>query len=400
MSYLPQAKEKLRGLRQDGRGRILLTVATGWGLTIGGRMVYPVLLPHLRSAYGLSLSSAGVLLTVLFAAYAIGQLPSGVLTDRIGEVATLVVSMGVSAAAIVLIVTAGSTLFLYASTAVYGFGIGLYAIARFTALDNVYSEHFGTAIGVTNSASEIGQAALPPVAGFLAVALGWQYGFGFTVPLFVLVACALWIYVPQRSPTETNADDALSLETGRYLCSQLSQPSIVRGTAIFVLGISIWQAFTGFYPTYLVEVKGLSSTAAGGVFGLYFALAAFVHPISGTIYDRWGLRYTFLLVGVSVVALALLPVVEGLWSLVALTVPLSALLAFGTATESYLVDALPDDVAGTGFGLLRTISFGLGAASPVLFGAAADRGFFDEVFLLLAGLAGLMVLLATQIPAD
>lgn len=361
-------------------------------------MIYPVLLPHLRAAYGLDLSSAGILLTVLFSAYALGQLPSGILTDRIGEVTTLILSMGVSAAAIVLIVTADSTVFLYVATAVYGLGIGLYAIGRFAALDNVYSEHFGTAIGVTNSASEVGQAALPPVAGFLAVAVGWRYGFGFTVPLFVLVACGLRIYVPVRPATETNAADALSLETGRYLLSQVSRPSIVHGTAIFVLGISIWQAFTGFYPTYLVEVKGLSSTTAGGIFGLYFALAAFIHPVSGTIYDRWGLRYTFLPVGVSAVALALVPVVEGTWSLVALTVPLSALLAFGTATESYLVDALPDDVAGTGFGLLRTISFGLGAASPILFGAAADRGFFDEVFLFLAALAGLMVLLATQIP--
>ncbi|MFC6719865.1 MFS transporter [Natrialbaceae archaeon GCM10025810] len=397
MYPLPALKDGTRTLWGDGRGKTLVVVAAGWGLTIGGRMIYPVLLPHLRNAYDFGLSTAGVLLTVLFFAYAVGQLPSGILADRIGEAKTLVLSMGISAGAILLIVTATSTPFLFFATAVFGFGVGLYAIARFTALNNLYSEHFGTAIGVTNSASEIGQALLPPAAGFVAVAIGWQFGFGFTIPLFVLVAGALWITVPERPETDASAVETLSLETGRYVISQLSQPSIVLATTIFVLGISVWQAFTGFYPTYLVEVKGLSTTVAGTIFGLYFALSALVHPISGTIYDRRGLRHTFLLVAVSVVALAALPFVEGTWSLAAITVPLSSLLAFGTATESYLVDALPEDMEGTGFGVLRTVSFGLGAASPVVFGAAADRGFFDEVFLSLAVAAGVMILLAVRI---
>lgn len=360
--------------------------------------MYPILLPHLRSAYGFGLSTAGVLLTVLFLAYAVGQLPSGILADRIGEAKTLVLSMVFSAGALAAIIAAGSTPLLFVSTALFGFGVGLYAIARYTALSNVYSEQLGTAIGVTNSASEVGQAALPPVAGFVAVAIGWRYGFGFVLPLFILVAMALWLTVPEHSNAEANAVETLSLETGRYVLSRLSQPSIVRGTSIFILGISVWQAFTGFYPTYLVEVKGLSTTAAGAVFGLYFALSALVHPISGTIYDRWGLRYTFSLVAVAAVALAALPAVEGLWALAAITVPLSAFLAFATATESYLVDALPADMEGTGFGLLRTVSFGFGAASPLLFGSAADRGFFDELFPVLAAVACLMVLFAVRLP--
>lgn len=45
---------------------------------MGVRMIYPVLLPRIRTAYDLDLTTAGFLLTVLFLAYALGQLPGGV----------------------------------------------------------------------------------------------------------------------------------------------------------------------------------------------------------------------------------------------------------------------------------------------------------------------------------
>ncbi|WP_436347333.1 hypothetical protein [Natronorubrum sp. FCH18a] len=81
-----------------------------------------------------------------------------------------------------------------------------------------------------------------------------------------------------------------------------------------------------------------------------------------------------------------------------ITVLVSLLLGFGVVTEAYLILELPEEIRGTGFGLLRTIAFGVGALSPVVFGAAADRGRFDYVFFALAGLAGVMILLALRVP--
>lgn len=397
---VPGAKTMLTvsSLWGDGRGRVLLTIAGGWALTIGGRMIYPVLLPYLRRAYGFGLSTTGVLLTVLFLAYALGQLPGGLLADSVGEKTTLVASMLVSAGAVVLMITVRSTLFLALATTVFGFGIGLYAIARFTALRNVYPDTFGTAIGITNASSEIGQAVLPPVAGVLAVSAGWQFGFGFTIPLFAVLAVAIWVVVPERSTEETEAVETFSVETGRYVLSALRQQSVVLGVVVFILGISIWQVFTGFYPTYLDEVKGLSPTTASFVFGLYFALAALMHPLSGRIYDRWGVRQTFVVVVGSIAGFVALTVVEGVWAIVGVTVLLSMFIAFATAMESYLVETLPDDIEGTGFGVLRTVSFALGAFSPVVFGSLAERGYFDELFLVLAVCTCGMVLIATRLP--
>jgi len=60
--------------------------------------------------------------------------------------------------------------------------------------------------------------------------------------------------------------------------------------------------------------------------------------------------------------------------------------------------SLTDEIQNTGFGTLRTSYLLVGAMSPVVFGAIADRGFFDEAFFLLAVITGLTLLLATRLP--
>ena len=377
---------------------MLLVIAAGWGLTIGARTIYPALLPHLRASYGLTLTSAGALLTILFVTYALGQLPGGVLADRIGERKTLTLSLGISSVALLFVVLSRSSLVLFILTGAFGFGVGLYAIARFTAIATLYPEGYGTAIGVTNAAPEIGQAVLPPVAGLIAVAVGWQFGFGFAIPVFLIIAVVLWRSLPAHAPSERSAVDTFSSETLRFLLSELRKPPVVLATLLLVLGISVWQAFTGFYPTYLIEEKGLSSAVASALFGLYFGATALVHPLSGAIYDRLDVRFTYAIVGISVPVLVALTVVENVWLLVVISILLGTFLGFETSTESYLVRALPSSVEGTGFGILRTTVFATGATSPILFGAAADRHLFDEMFLVLAAITFVMVVLATRLP--
>lgn len=295
--------------------------------------------------------------------------------------------------------TARSVIVLFAATALFGCGIALYSIARFTVLADLYPDRLGSANGVAAAATDIGQSVLPPLAGFVAVGATWRYGFGFAVPLFLLAAVGLWTVVPGRTAGRSSAVDSLSLESARYVLSGLRQPSIVRVTAILTLGLGIWQSFTGFYPTYLIEMKGLPAPVVSSMFGLFFGLGVVLKPLSGSAYDRIGIQRSIpILIGAVGLACVLLPFVDGLWALTAITVLVSAILGYGTIAHSYLIEELPEDIQGTGMGVLRTISFSVGAVSPVLFGAAADRGFFDEAFLALALLAGAMIVLALGIP--
>ncbi len=400
MSWVASLKSTGVALWSDGKGMILLAVAGGWGLSVGGRMIYSVLLPNIRRTYDLGLATAGLLLSALFFAYAVGQLPGGLLADRVGERVTLVCSMFLSAVAVGLVVLSNSVEFLFGATVVFGLGIGMYTVARFTALSNVYSDRFGTAVGLTNGTAEVGQALLPPLAAFIAVTVGWQLGFGFTIPLFLLLAVALWLFVPVRSDDRSQAADSLSLDTGLYILGKLNSPRVRTGTVVFVLGIAVWQAFTGFYPTYLVEVKGLSTTTAGIVFGVFFALSALMHPVSGFIYDRWGVKRAVALIAFSVAGFVALPFVGGVGPLLLTTLLLSVLLVFPTALEAYLLNSIPEDIEGTGFGVLRTFVFAISALSPLLFGWFAEFASFDAVFFVFGGLLCSMIVVAFWLPVS
>lgn len=366
---------------------------------MGIRLAYPVLLPYLREAYGLTLTSAGLLLTVLWSAYAVGQLPGGVLADGVGEKRILAASTALSAGTILLVATAASASVLFASTALFGFGTALYGVSRFTALSEIYPDNDGTAIGVTMAAGEAGNVTVPALAGFVAAGLAWQFGFGVAVPLFLLVAIGLRSFLPPRTAGETSAVDAASLRTIKYVFSEITRSSILLVGVLQILGYSIWQAFTGFYPTYLIEVKGFSSSVAAWLFALFFTAGIVVQPLAGNTYDRIGLDRTLpAIMGLTTVGMLLLPLVEGFWAVVAVTVLLSSLLGQATVTLSYMTAALPCDMQGTGLGAIRTVYMGIGAASPVIFGAFADRGFFDEGFAVLAIVAGSVAVLSLRIP--
>lgn len=391
-------EREVRELWRDGKGPSLVAIASGWGILLGTRMVYPVLLPYFRASFGFSLTAAGLLVTVLWLGSAVGQLPGGVLADRYNERLVMVVGAVVGAVAVLFVVTATTPVVLFAATGVLGLGQSLYPIARITILSDIYPNRLGRALGVTMATGDLGQAVLPPVVATVAVALGWQAGLSFVVPLLVVVAVAIWVTLPAQAPS-ASAVDALSRQSLRNVLAQLRRPTMLFVAVILFLYILAWQSFTGFYPTYLVEVKGLSPSSSGLLFSGFFAFGVVVKPLVGGAYDRIGMRRALVLVLVGpVVGLGLLPVVEGFWPLVAVTALVSTMLGSGVVTQSFLSDTLPDDVQGTGLGAIRTLTATLGALGPVFFGAIAGRGYFDEGYVLLAAILGGVILLTLRLP--
>lgn len=398
MDGVPSFVGSARALWGDGKGRLLVAIAGGWGLLIGTRMIYPVLLPHLRLAFDLSLTDAGLLVTILWLGSALGQLPGGVLADRHSERAILTASPIVVSAALLLVVTADSPIVLYAATVLVGLGLSLYPIARITILTDIYPDNIGSAIGVTMATGDVGQTVLPPVAGVIAAWAAWQLGFLALVPVFLVVAVGIWVTLPAQLPTQS-AVDAFSPGTARYVIAELRRPSMLFMTLILFLYIFIWQAFTGFYPTYLIDVKGLPTAVVGVLFGLFFAVGVIVKPVAGAAYDRIGVRWALVVVLLGPVAgFVLLPVAEGTWPLAAVTVLVSTMLGTGAITQSYLADTFPADMRGTGLGVIRTTSATLGSVGPVAFGVAADNGYFGEAYVALGGVMVAVILLTLRMP--
>lgn len=403
MTLVAAIRREATALWGDGEGRSLAVIAGVWGVLLGTRMIYPVLLPYFRETFGLSLSAAGLLVTVLWLGSAVGQLPGGILADRYSERSVMTVGAVVVAAAVLVVVAAPAAAALFLSTALVGLGQSLYPIARITILADIYPDRIGSALGVTMATGDLGQTVVPPIAGTIAAALAWQAGLGFVAPLLLVGAVALWLLLPRQVDAGGEDPDApatgVSGSTARRVLTALRRPNVVFVSFIFFLYILVWQSFTGLFPTYLVEQKGLSSATASVLFSLFFAAGIVVKPLSGVAYDRIGFRGSLVLaLSAPTVGFGLLPVVEGRLGLAAITVLVSTMLGSGAITQSYFSDAFPESVRGTGLGVVRTSTATLGAAGPVAFGVIADRGYFDEGYWLLAGLVAVVILLTLRLP--
>lgn len=397
MRDFPGLSGRLTERLPAGTGRFLVPIAVGWALLVGMRMSFPVVLPYVRAEYGLSLAAAGFLVTVVWLGSAVGQLPGGVLCDRYGERKVMTASMVLIGTAVVLVVTARTAAWVYLATGLVGLSMSLYPVARITILMDLFPDRLGSAIGVMMASGDIGQTVVPPVAGLLASLVAWQAGLGVTAPLFVVVGLVLWLVLP--ADTGGSRSNNLSTENLPYVVRNLRSYDVLAMSGILFLYMFIWQAFTAFYPTYLVDVKGVSPPLAGVLFALFFANGIVFKPLAGVLYDRVGMRRSLVFIFAGpIVGLALLPVIERFWQLAVITVLISMMLGAGATTHAFLADVLPEDMRGTGLGAVRTTTATLASGGPLLFGLGAEAGYFDESYVVLAVVTAGIVIAALSIP--
>lgn len=398
IGLVTSVRDEANALWQGGRGKILLAIALPWGILVGYRMALPVLLPSIQAEFGLSLSVAGLLVSTLWLFAALGQLPGGILTDQYGEALLMSLSLVLVAIAFVFVIVAPNAITLFAAVAIWGAGHSLYPIARITKLSEIYPDRLGSALGLTMATGDLGQTILPPIVGTVALILVWQVGFGVAIPLLLFASLGLWLITPKTTQDES-AVDSLSMDSVHYVVEELRRTEMVFMIFILFLYIFLWQAFTAFYPTYLIVEKDLSPSMASVLFGLFFASGAVMKPLAGMAYDRIGVRWSLILVLVSPVGgLIFLPWADGIVLLVLATLLVSTMLGNGAITQSFLADQFPADMQGTGLGAVRTTAAVLGATGPVLFGTVAEWGFFDEAYLVLALILALVIALTYFMP--
>lgn len=393
------ALEPLRGLWSEGRGTILLAVSIGWLVSIGVRLVYPALLPSIRADLEFDLTSAGLVVTVLWAGYALMQFPGGLLADRIGERAVLVSSTALTGTGIGIVVLSSGPLSFFAGTITTGFGSGLYATTRATVLSDIYPERSGTALGFIQAFGNVGTTVLPPIAGFLTVLVGWRLGIGYLLPIAFGVAIVLWFVVPARTSGDDSVVERLSWETVRELKRGLGERRILLVTVCMFLVSVVYQSFTGFYPTYLVLEKGFSEELAALLYGGFFAVGILLQLVSGSSGDLIGMRWTLIVsLGVATTGLLLLPFVDRLLAIVVLSGLLSAQLAYWPVVNAYTIEVMPNEMQGTGFGIVRTAYLLSASGGSVVVGRFGDAGMLDTAFLLLAVTAGIALSLCWFLP--
>jgi MFS family permease len=379
----------------------LVVISIGWFLSIGTRYVYPALMPYFIEEFELSLTVSGLILTVLWGSYAIGNFPGGILGDRIGERNVLVISTAISTVTVLLISLSTTIVLLMLATVAFGLATALFGPTRFTIFTSIYSDRAGTAVGLTMAAGNVGNSVLPPLIVGIAAIYTWRMGFGILIPLFALATVGLWWKIPRSVNSTQNAVDSLSLDTVRRVVDGVRQDGVVLVLFIQIFSAFANQGFIGLFPVYLIQIKGFSPQTAALVFGLYFVASVVTQTLSGVSMDYFGPRTTIVtLLGLFFVSLLALPAVEGLVPILMLTMLLSVRSGVGVVNNTYIAEILPEDVKGSGLGLLRTGWILIAAMGPLVIGYFADQNLFNEGYMLLAGIIGVSVLFSLRLPVE
>jgi MFS family permease len=397
---------RVRGVWTDGRSGILVTVSLGWVLTLGIRLAFPVLMPWIQRGFGVNLTSVGSILALIWIAYAVSQFPGGIFADWFGERVVLVGSLLVAALSLLFIAFSPSIWIFLVGLGLFGIGSGLFGTTRFTVLSDVYPDNDGAAIGISAAAGNVGTTLIPVLTSQIAILIGWRYSFVVMLPGLVIAAVGLQVTLPARTSVSASTERDGSLTASSFLDSVLRpRPLLGAGTMFFMS--FVYQAFTGFYPTYLVQVKEFSEGTAGLLYGAFFASAIVTQPLGGLLGDRYGRPPTIIVSAfLTAVALAAIPVVQGLAPILAFSVLVSVQLAFWPNSQAYVIGTLPESLQGSGFGLLRTIYLVLAATGPIFVGVLAQQHGFRLTFFLLSLMAvitvplGLLLALAGESSDD
>ncbi|MEM7377522.1 MAG: MFS transporter [Pseudomonadota bacterium] len=226
--------------------------------------------PILIERFALSASAVGLLVSTLFFASVVAQVPSGVWLDRVGPRHALLVSSVCVALGTLGFALADSPAGLMASRATIGLGMAAIGAASQVLLArSVPARQFGYANGLVVSLGGVGGllGTLP-----LAVALGtfaWSTVFAVVACVTVLVALAIHRTVaePPSAPSSPS-----STPTGLGLGSLLKQPDVGRILALAVVSYAPITTVTGLWGgPYLQSVHRFDPAQAGAVLMLCFA---------------------------------------------------------------------------------------------------------------------------------
>ncbi|MFE1936568.1 MFS transporter [Streptomyces sp. NPDC059474] len=366
------APPRPRGLRHNTRWLMVFLCFLGMTVNYVDRATISISLPYMTDDLHIGPEWQGVILSMFFVTYALGQLPAGALIDRYGEKRMFAIG-----GLLWSLVTVGTGFVRGIGSLLFArLALGAGEAPAYPSCAKSVSRWFpvrerALANSVWDNGARAGTAVAAPVVTALIAWQGWRMAFWVTGAV-ALLWVALWLKA-YREPT---ARGGLSAEERAYVTAggarleespaeeRVTEEPAVRWRDLF-RHRTVWGMMIGFFclnyviyffitwfPSYLVDARGFDLLKLG----FYGALPGIV-AIAGSLLGGWTsdtllrrgwsvtrARKTCLVCGMlfsSVIAFAVL-VPSAMWALVLLSVSYAS-LAFSAAS----VASLPADVAPT-----------------------------------------------------
>lgn len=289
--------------------RSLLPIAAAiFVAMLGVGMLVPNL-PLLAKHTAGGVVAAGGLMSAFGLARLVVNIPAGILADRIGIRATMLIGLIVLAIGAFLSVAISGYLAIVTTILLQGAGGAVFVTAAITALiERAGPGRRGSAMVWYQGTFLLALSAGPVIGGFLGQHLGYRAIFvceGVLALLTLLVVRG--VTEPATARTNRGAPDL------RLLCNwQLLAACLMCFAGFFGRSAAAW----ALIPVMATQDLGLDPSDLGIVIGMGTAANLLTLPIIGRLIDRWGAHRVLLLAtAVTIGALVLLTVPErwGLW---------------------------------------------------------------------------------------
>jgi len=342
------------------------------------RMSIAVVLPEIRSLFGLSGTQAGALFSSLFLAMLITMNLSGYLSERVGRIVVSVAGLLLCSLGVLLLGSAGSYFSSLSAICISGLGIGLFIPSLYSSMGEIMPKSRGFLTGFTNASYALGGFVGPFLSGLLTPALlaTFLYVFG-AISFFAVVS--LWflsrnLYVQKRAKAETRKSYIMTIKSRQVLIASVSMFAANFGFASFVT----WT------PSFLLTIIELDLVQTGMIFGAWALTGGVGAVVLGWLSDRYDRRLIVFGVGSATAAIAFFYYSYTLAfpAFVILSVTLGFVsYAFWNLQIAFVQDTVDSEAIVSVTGFIQSIALLAAVVAPIV----------SSELIMLVGLRGAMV---------
>lgn len=280
-------------------------VAYAFAITMLGVALPTPLYALYRMKFGFSV----VMLTVIFATFAVGVIVAlllfGRLSDEIGRRRTLLPGLALSALSAVAFLLAQGVGMLFVGRMLSGLSVGIFIGAATATLVDLAPQARGRATLVATLVTIVGVGSGPVLAGVLSQYLGSPLRLTFEVDLALLVPAAVLVWAMPET-VATAGRFRLRLQ-GLHVPPEMRAVFVRAGLAAFA-GFAVLGLFTAVAPGFLGQILGITNRAIVGlvVFSV-FAASAVSQTVLMRVFGRGSLLAgcVGLIAGMALLALGL-----------------------------------------------------------------------------------------------
>ena len=388
---------------------LMIGISAGHGIKHFGQGALLVMMPFIRSTFGIGDVAYGTLFAISSISSGIANVPAGMLADMYRKRVAwlLTISMLMVGAGYFLIGVSPWVWLIALSIAIVGFGTSMWHAPAFGTLAARYPQRRGIAMSAHLTGAQIGNTASPAIIGFLlGGAIGsfefsgfdWRWvSVGVSVPMFITAFAVLWRFKTAGAEADHNLDLTEYLASARRLLTNFRVLGLV---SLGAFRSAVHTSFQAYIVVYMKETLEMSAFTIGWHVSLLTLAGIVSTPIMGWLSDRVGRKPVIFVAMGSMAALVflLLPINDG----IGFTIVLGSLGLFFFSVMPIITAATMDQIErgseGSGTALIFTGGSVVGSLSPILAGKIFETNNFEGIVIYCGAIAAVGAVLALVLP--